>query len=873
MDHEEYKVGQQGPARQKGPAARRANVGEKAKDTIETWRKLLKYCRKYFAVFVIAVLCVSVGTVLTLVGPDKLSDMTDCITDGIKPDTDTLEEISEAIGENVSANMETVAAESMGNVLSNMENITNSITAGLSDEAGMNLKMTEIMMSSNISDADKQAFQDMMMGMGGGADPLAMQGQLLSMPPDILKILIDETEINSVTLSSEDQIKTLEIFSSLSDSDEGEVMDAMEDFPESVKEALYTEITVQGITISGSDQRAMMDVFSDLDGTAELSENEESEMMELLEDLPESVKEALYTDIVVQGVTISGSDQRAMMDAFSGLSQEDDTEAFLDAFDDLPESVYGLVEPSIDMEKIVSIALLLVAFYVISYILSAIQGWIMATVTQRVSRQMRTDITHKINKLPMWFYNRNTTGDVLSRVTNDVDTIGQSLNMSIGMLVSAVVLFVGSLVMMLKTDGIMTLTAVLASLIGFVFMFAVMGRSQKYFVRQQKHLGEINGHVEEIYAGHTVVKVYNGEAAAKETFEQMNKNLKESGFKAQCLSGLMMPVMSFIGNLGYVAVCVVGGAMALDGRIGFGVIVAFMMYVRYFTQPLAQMAQAVQSLQSAAAAGERVFEFLEAEEMDDETHKTARIGNTKGYVEFDHVQFGYEGSGRTLIKDFSATAKPGQKIAIVGPTGAGKTTMVNLLMRFHEIQGGEIRIDNVPTKELTREEVHSQFCMVLQDTWLFEGTVRENLVYCAEGVTDEKIENACKAVGLDHFIRTLPKGYDTILNDQVNLSQGQKQQLTIARAMIADKPMLILDEATSSVDTRTEQKIQAAMDQLMENRTSFVIAHRLSTIKNSDMILVMREGDIVEKGTHEELLKKNGFYAELYNSQFEQATA
>lgn len=525
----------------------------------------------------------------------------------------------------------------------------------------------------------------------------------------------------------------------------------------------------------------------------------------------------------------------------------------------------------IDMDRIVEIALILIAFYALSYLFSALQGFIMATVTQRVSKEMRSDISTKINRLPMWFYNKTTTGDVLSRVTNDVDTIGQSLNQSVGNLVSSIILFIGSLIMMLKTDGIMTVTAVVSSLLGFILMFAIMGKSQKYFTRQQKHLGAINGHIEEIYAGHTVVKAYNGEAQAEKTFDEMNDKLRESGFRAQCLSGLMMPIMNFIGNFGYVAVCVVGGAMAMDERISFGVIVAFMMYVRYFTQPLSQIAQAMQSLQSAAAAGSRVFEFLEAEEMEDESGKKIKLENVDGYVEFEHVKFGYENSNRVIIHDFSATAKPGQKIAIVGPTGAGKTTLVNLLMRFHEIQDGEIRIEGIPIRELSRKEVHAQFCMVLQDTWLFEGTVRENLIYCTENVTDEKMEAACKAVGLDHFIHTLPKGYDTILDDQISLSQGQKQQLTIARAMIADKPMLILDEATSSVDTRTEIQIQNAMDELMKNRTSFVIAHRLSTIRNSDMILVMKDGDVIESGTHDELMKQNGFYADLYNSQFDQS--
>lgn len=763
-----------------GPGPR--GGGEKPKNLVGTWKKLLSLCQKYYAVMIIAVLCSIISTVLTLLGPDRLSDMTECITEGIKPKTEVLEEITTAMGDNISQNME-------------------DLTAAITDN------MTKNMMWS-----------------------------IDSVPP------------------------------------EGHIDSIIEGLPQEVQETMYTEITVNGVTISAEDQKAMLSAFSSISDPENMEDMDEEEMRNIMKSLPDSVKNALYTDITVQGSLITGADQQAMTELLSGVSEED-TDAMLEAFDSLPKSVYDLVKPSVDLEKVFSIALILIAFYAVGYVLHASQSWIMATVTQRVSKRMRSDISHKINKLPMWFYNRTTTGDVLSRVTNDVDTIGQSLNMSISTLVSAIVLFVGSLVMMIKTNGIMTVTAILASVIGFVVMFTVMGRSQKYFVRQQKHLGEINGHIEEIYSGHTVVKAYNGEEKAKKTFDIMNGNLKNSGFKAQCLSGLMMPVMNFIGNLGYVAVCVVGGAMALDGQIGFGVIVAFMMYVRYFTQPLSQIAQAVQSLQSAAAAGERVFEFLEAEELEDESGKTEKLECAEGYVDFEHVKFGYEDSGKTIIHDFTACAKPGQKIAIVGPTGAGKTTLVNLLMRFHEIQGGEIRIDGISTKKLTRENVHSQFCMVLQDTWLFEGTLRENLVYCAENVSDEKIKNACKAVGLDHFIRTLPKGYDTVLSDQINLSQGQKQQLTIARAMIADKPMLILDEATSSVDTRTEQKIQSAMDKLMENRTSFVIAHRLSTIKNSDLILVLKDGDIVESGNHEELLAKGGFYAELYNSQFENVSA
>ena len=543
-----------------------------------------------------------------------------------------------------------------------------------------------------------------------------------------------------------------------------------------------------------------------------------------------------------------------------------------DKLSDLTKVITEGIATGIDMERVKSIGLTLVAFYVGSAILSFGQQFIMATVTQNVTKQLRSDISVKINRLPMAYYNKTSTGDVLSRVTNDVDMISQSMNQSIGNLVSAVALFFGSLIMMFKTNVIMTLTAVIATMIGFGLMSLITSHSQKYFSRQQANLGALNGHIEEIYSGHTVVKAYNGEKNAKKVFDELNNNLRDSAFKAQSLSGLMQPLMAFIGNFGYVAVCVMGAVLTMKGYIGFEIIVAFMMYIRLFTQPLAQIAQATQSLQSAAAAGERVFAFLGAEEMSDESDKTEKLGKAEGYVDFEHVKFGYEDTDKIIIHDFSAKAKPGQKIAIVGPTGAGKTTLVNLLMRFHEIQSGDIKIDGISTRDMKREEVRSQFCMVLQDTWLFEGTVRENLVYNTENVSEEKIEAACKAVGLDHFIRTLPHGYDTILNDQVSLSQGQKQQLTIARAMIADKPMLILDEATSSVDTRTELQIQKAMDALMQNRTSFVIAHRLSTIKNADLILVLKDGDIIESGNHEELLAKGGFYADLYNSQFDQAS-
>ena len=600
------------------------------------------------------------------------------------------------------------------------------------------------------------------------------------------------------------------------------------------------------------------------------SKESSKDPMEMYKKMSHEQKLQMFNSFDYKGVTITSEDQVKFFDTISTMQQEKENTEVLKDLDKLPSSIKGFIEPKMDEKELKYRSIILAIIYLLNSLFGYIQGFIMAYVGIGYSKKLREDISRKINRLPLKYFDSHETGDVLSRVTNDVDSIGINMSNNITSLVSNITLFVGSIVMMFVTNWIMAITAILASILGFIFSFILLKRSQKYFVQRQKELGDLNGHIEEIYSGHNVVKASNGEESALKEFDRINNNLYDCNRKSQFLSGIMQPIMGFIGNLGYVAVCVVGALLVMNGKTTFGVIVAFMIYVRLFTNPLSRIAQAMTTMQSILAAAERVFEFMDEKELTDESNLKERIdkNHAKGNIEFKNVKFGYD-ENRTIIKNFSANVKSGQKIAIVGPTGAGKTTMVNLLMKFYEINDGDILIDGKSIHDLKRENIHDLFVMVLQDSWLFDGTIRENIKYNRKNVSDERIWEVCKTVGIDHFIKTLPGGLDSNVAGNNNISSGQKQLLTIARGMIEDAPFLILDEATSNVDTRTEELVQIAMDKLTHGKTSFIIAHRLSTIKNADIILVMNEGNIVEQGSHEELMKKKGFYADLYNSQFE----
>jgi len=709
---------------------------EKAKDFKGSIKRLVSELKSFKVLIVVSLILAILGAILSILAPDKLSDLTDSISKGLVVDTKNLEELTKITTENLQ------------------------------------------------SDKTKQRVNEI--------------------------INLKETTYNNVTITENDKLVLLETLNNLS----------------------QNKMKIK---------------------------------------IPDSISKVIFDEIIIDNTKISSSDQVEFLKIISTLKKDAKPEEIYSKIDEMPESVRKVVEPFMDMKEIKNIAIFLITLYLLSALFTFIQSLAMTDVANKFARKLRSRISKKINKLPLKYFDKHQSGDILSRVTNDVDTIAQTMNHSLATLVSSVTLFIGTIIMMFVTNYIMAITAIVSSLIGFIFMGKVLSKSQKYFVLRQKHLGDLNGHIEEVYSGLNVVKVYNGKEEANKKFDELNKNLCLANRKSQFLSGLMMPMMGFIGNLGYVAVCIVGALLVMNDHITFGVIVAFITYVRLFTSPLSQIAQALNTLQSTAAASERVFEFLDEEELEDETHIKTYLNKdeVEGNIEFDNVTFTYDGNEAPTIKGFSAKALKGQKIAIVGPTGAGKTTMVNLLMKFYNINSGDIKIDGISTKELTRENIHELFTMVLQDTWLFEGTIKENIIYNRENVSDEKVKEVCKTVGLDHFIRTLPNGYNSNIKENDSISAGQRQLLTIARGMIEDAPFLILDEATSNVDTRTEELVQKAMDKLTEGRTSFIIAHRLSTIKNADLILVMKDGNIIEQGNHNELLDKNGFYAELYNSQFE----
>lgn len=764
-------------------------VSEKPKDFMGSIKKLMKSLSSFKVLIFIALVLAALSSILSLIAPNKLSDLTDEITKGITINTSNMKELEEDLTKNIS---------DIGNIL------------------GINLdeKMIYRVNSSGISSEDKIKFNDTLKSISSNQELILKY--FSELPDSVLDIIIGDSTYNDIYISKEDKITTIRAFSDI-DVD-NKKFNGISSFPDSMKKALFPDTVIDGIEIS--------------------------------------------TDDKVKFITLmAGSDSSSVNEMYKVM-------------ENLPISVQKVIGPKMDMDKIKSIAILLACLYIISAIFSYVEGLSMIKVANGYAKKLRSSISEKINKLPLKFFDHNLSGDILSRVTNDVDTIAQSLNNSLSTLVSSITLFIGSIIMMFVTNYIMAITAIVSSLLGFILMFIILNKSQRYFTARQRELGKLNGYIEEIYSGLNVVRSCNAKDETINEFDKLNDKLYDCNRKSQFLSGLMQPIMGFIGNFSYVAVCIVGALLVSKSVISFGVIVAFIMYVRLFTNPLSQIAQAMTSMQSTAAASERVFGLLEEVEMDSENDITKKLDKhkVKGNIEFKNVKFGYD-KDKIIINDFTAKVKAGEKIAIVGPTGAGKTTMVNLLMKFYDINDGDILIDGTSIMELKRDNIHSLFTMVLQDTWLFNGTVKENIIYNQKNVSNKKVEEVCKVVGVDHFIKTLPNGYDSIISDNDSVSSGQRQLLTIARGMISDSPFLILDEATSNVDTRTEELVQKAMDKLMENKTSFIIAHRLSTIKNADLILVMKDGNIIEQGNHNELMKKNGFYANLYNSQFEKTNS
>ncbi len=765
---------------------------QKAKNFKEALIRLFKELKGFSVIITIALILAALGSILSIIAPDKLADITDQISDGLVVNKENLETISKKTTASLD---EKTLEKKMPEILS----------LNISEEANFNIAA-----SSSITPEEKQKYMEIMKEISASQDKTKALEKLLELPNSILKIILPETTYENIKVTTQDKIELLK----LTKEDAENKKDIK--FPESIQNILFKEFKIDGTKITPKDQAKFIEIMNTLDKDAKVNE--------------------LYSKI-----------------------------------DEMPKNIQKVVEPFMNMKKIKALALFLVIIYLLSALFTYIETIIMATVSNKFAKRLRGDISEKINILPLKYFDKHKAGDTLSRVTNDVDTIAQSMNQSLSTLVGALTLFIGTIIMMFVTNWIMALTAIISSMLGFSLMFLILGKSQKYFVARQVELGNLNGHIEEVYSGLNVIKAYNGGAEANKKFDEYNHKVYNANQKSQFLSGLMMPLMTFVGNFGYVAVCIVGALLTVNNVISFGVIVAFIAYVRLFTSPLSQIAQSFTLLQSTAAASERVFEFLDEKELtkEENTKKHLDKDKVKGEIEFENVTFTYDGNEKPTINNFSAKAKPGQKIAIVGPTGAGKTTMVNLLMKFYDINDGDIKIDGVSTKDLTRENIHELFTMVLQDTWLFNGTVKENIVYNRENISDEKIKEVCDTVGISHFIKTLPHGYDSKIDDNDSVSAGQRQLLTIARGMIEDTPFLILDEATSNVDTRTEELVQKAMDELAKGKTSFIIAHRLSTIKNADLILVMKDGNIIEQGNHEELMKQKGFYAELYNSQFE----